>query len=630
MAAAIAMIPAAGCAPPPPPAAPQAAIVEVVKPAPPPASAPVEEPLPSMEEAMARGRAIAESWNAEARYADEEKRAAWIAKERVDETSTRRLVEALTKPCLAERNREAAACKAAEDTATDAGKAIAALLEVLAEIADPAPLGSASQRLLVRLDTRGMWQADQGLSRILERRMVASFGSCAPPSAAEIAAARQSLADFAVVAPPAAPARGLAARFPTAAELDEIAYFQAIVADAGPAVGSVEEDRSRAPLPKDHPDIAAREQLHDEMRGALLDGEIDHHLRAAEAYLRTLGYPDPLRMAEEGDMRWGGAGVSFVMRDAARSAEVLGRYALAEALYRRPHPGGGMCGTSTASRRDEQIKGIIRAGELRRGCRAVAAERLFAVSLDRHHVYGPERLARAGIDVGRAYAGALYTLGRDDVPELERALKALPTRAGEALARLAQRGPEAWAMRVRAIPGYADTAQRAGLARLLVIAEHGAGTMRGEALEALGWLVEDRGYDPCLETSFGIGWGHASSRLERHVQNVMGICETRVNASSIESTVRRLSALASDPNPEVREAVATTLGRLGAPSARPTLTKLARDPHDVGGQVCTTRGNAPQVCEPNRPIARAARDALEAIQRADALRAKQRAARSSK
>ena len=39
-------------------------------------------------------------------------------------------------------------------------------------------------------------------------------------------------------------------------------------------------------------------------------------------------------MAEEGDVRWGGSGLSYVMRDAARSAEILARNDLAEALYR--------------------------------------------------------------------------------------------------------------------------------------------------------------------------------------------------------------------------------------------------------------------------------------------------------
>ena len=48
----------------------------------------------------------------------------------------------------------------------------------------------------------------------------------------------------------------------------------------------------------------------------------ERHPRAAEAYLRTLGFPDPLRLAEEVGVRWGGAAASFTMRDHAASIRV--------------------------------------------------------------------------------------------------------------------------------------------------------------------------------------------------------------------------------------------------------------------------------------------------------------------
>ncbi|MFT3768178.1 MAG: hypothetical protein QM820_22230 [Minicystis sp.] len=630
MMAALALVASACAEATPVPVTPPA---EVVTPAPPPAataSTPPEEPLPPREEALAQGRALAEAWNAGPRHQDDELQAAWIRKHKIEETTLRRQLEAIVKPCLSEREREAPGCKPITDDGTDIGKVTEVLVQVLAEAADPAPLGGASLRLLVRLEARGLWRAGSAIERVLERRLIASAGTCAPPSAAEIEAARRSLADFAVVTPAAPPAKGLAARWPTAAEIDEMAYLQAAVADAGPQVGHAEEDRAASKLPADHPDLAARARLRDELQDALLDGEFDHYLRAADAYLRTLGYPQPMRLAEEGDARWGGAGASFVMRDAARAAEIVGRYDVAEGLYRRAQPGGGACGTSTPSRRDAQIEGAIRAAEQGRGCRAAVAERLFAVNLDLHHAYGPERLAKAGFDVAKLYAGALHTLGRDDKVALEQALQGLPSRSGEALARLGRSGTEAWATRVRAIHGYADTARGSALDRLLGIAEQGSAPARIEALDALGMLAEDRGWDPCIKTEMGFGWGFGSSRLERRVHNVMGTCETRIDARSIDGAVRRVAAMTSDPDPGLREGAAVALGRLGARGGRKALAQLAKDRYDAGGQVCTTRGNGPQVCEPNRPVARAAKEGLEALARADELRAKQRAAKKRK
>jgi hypothetical protein len=622
-----ALILAAGCAPPPPvaPIAPPPAEVSTpaAAPAPPP---PPEEPLPTQPEAVARALVLAAAWDQAPQF-DDAKREAWLKEQALADRDLRRLLLAVTGPCLQDRDRNGPSCQALDGGAEDPRKAVQALVELLGEVADPALPGGASLRLLLRLEARGVWRSGLAIDRLLARRLATGAGACAPPTAAEVEAARRSLADLAVVEP--APASGLAARWPSAGELDDLAYFYASVADGGPEVGKSEENLHTGQLPADHPDLAARQALAAEAHAALLDGDVERHLRAAEAYLKSLGYPEPLRLGEEGDQRWGGAAVSFVMRDAALSAEILGRYPLAESLYRRAHPGGGGCGTSTPSRRDHQIEGVIRTAELSRGCRGAVAERLFTVVLDTHHAYGPERLAGAGFDVPRLYAGALHTLHRDDAPALERALQALPSRPQDALARLAQRGPEAWATRVRALPGYADTAKAASLPRLLGLAERGPGSTRTEALSVLGMLTDDRGYDPCLKTSFGIGWGFGSSRLERRVKGVMGACETRLDVKTREAMARRVAAMAGDADPAVREGVARLLGQMALPSGRPVLARLSRDAFDAGGQVCTSQGG-PSVCEANRPVARAAKEGLEALRKADEMRARQRAARSGK
>lgn len=579
--------------------------------------APPPEPLPTRAEALARGRELAAAL-AEASDWDHAKRRAWIAAHPIDETALRRALEALAQPCLAQREPRSDACKQAEGGDAGAVEAFGALLEGLAEGADAKAKGSATTRLLVRLDARGVWQAEQALERILTRRMLASVPACTPPSEAEVREAARALDDFAIRAPGKA-------RWPSAAEREDLAYFYASTAGAGVEIGTTAEDAQAKPLPNDHPDLAARSTLRTRIRDALLDGNLELHLSAAIDYLRSLGFPAPLRLAQEGDERWGGAGASFVMRDAARSAEILGNYDLAEALYRRANPGGGMCGTTTPARQADQIAGAIRVVEQARGCRAAAAERLFAV-VGGANGYGPERLSRAGFDVKRLYAGALLTLGRDDPSELERALSTLSLRPAEAIARLRRLGPEAWATRVRAISGYADAAGGAALDRLLEIAERGSKRDRVEALSAIGYLAEDRGDDPCAPSRGYFGFGPIGSSGEREVRNVMRECATRLSARTIDGAVRRIAALAADPEPDVREAAARALGYLGSPRGRAALSKLAKDPHDAGGKVCRQEAGKPEICEPNRPVARAARDALKALAEAEKRRAEQKKA----
>lgn len=611
-------VPACAAPPASPPRVPE--VVTAPRVIAPPEAPPEAPPRLSREEARARAEKLRTSWR-DVQYSDAAARAAWRTEHEIDEPQIRALLSPMVAPCLAQRERDHEACKALQFGGADEPP-VEALLSIAGDAADPRPASALARtsimRLLLALDARGVWRAGAALTRVLERRMAASLGACQPPGAAEIAAAKSSLADFAIVSPDRS--GQLAARWPSASELDEIAYFHAVVADSGPEVGAAVEDHKAPPLPADHPDLARRAALREEVSAALFDGDAGRHLRAAEAYLRTLGFPDPLRLGEEGGARWGGAAASFTMRDAARSAEIVGRYDLAEALYRRAAPGGGMCGTSVESRRAGQIEGVIRAAEQIRGCRAIAAERLHAVARDRERVYGPERLARAGFDVARAYAGALHTLGRDDGAALERALSALPTRSGDAVARLLRLGPEPWATRLRAIRGYADSAQGAAIPRLLDLMDRRQ--ERRTAMESIGLLAEDHGFDPCFPTRFGIGWGHGYGG--REVRNVMMTCATRIAPRTIAATVTRVSALSRDPEPATREQVARLLGRLGAASGRPTLHALARDRHQEG-QICTARDGQKDLCEPSFPVARAAREALEMLKAADTMRARQRA-----
>jgi hypothetical protein len=601
----------AGCAAPRPVAPP----VAEVQAAPPPVAAPAEPEDPAPPDPLGRGRALVSAWK-EAPWDDAEKRSALARTLGASEAELRALLRHLARGCLAETDGASPGCKEIGlGGASPAAEVLPTVIELLGEVADPAPRVSPAVRLLRRLDKRGVWMASRALDRVLGRR---DAPACAPPGAAEIAAARQALGDFAI-------AEGPAPRWPTKEELDDLAYLSASFAGAGPPVGSFVEEYTSPPLPEGHPDRAAREAFDVEMQAALLDGDAERHLRAAEAYLRTLGYPERIRIPEETSAHWGGAHASYVLRDAAMSAEILGRDELAEGLYRRANPGGGMCGTSIEATRAEQMRAVVRTASRARGCRAAAPELLYALD-DRDRVYGPPRLAAAGFDVPRLYRAALLTLGRDDPAALKAAFAALPARAAEAVARVDRHGPEAWATRVRAIPGYADTARGASLDRLLAIAEHGLAPEREEAITAFSHLAYDHGWDPCVPTRLGQVYGTVGSS-DRAVGGLMDRCETRLPRAVVEAAVRRLSPLAKDPDPRVRQAVAEAFGRLGSPLGRPALKLLAADTFDAGGQICSSKNGGPTVCGKNLPVARAAREAEEQLAEADKMRAEQRARR---
>jgi hypothetical protein len=232
-------------------------------------------------------------------------------------------------------------------------------------------------------------------------------------------------------------------------------------------------------------------------------------------------------------------------------------------------------------------------------------------------------LQQAGFDVARLYRGALLTANREAEPDLRAALARVPGRPGaDGLARLARRGVEDWARRTRAIPGYADTARAAGLPRLLEIAKRAKDAEQAEAIDAIGQLLEDHGHDPCIPGEHW-GFGRGSSALPRDVGNVMTECATRVDALTVRKVVTALSPLAASPSPVVRETLAEALGRMAAVVGRPALGVLAKDTFG-SGEICTSTDSGKDKCEPNRPVRRAATEALEAIARAEQVRAEQR------
>lgn len=499
--------------------------------------------------------------------------AAFITANGIDEPTVRRVLEALTRDCLAARSSEAPPClklgpKEPDDAVVDATFALAA------EVADVGVGNGDTARLLVRLEARGMYHATMAIERVLERRWLAGRKACSPPSTAEIAAARAQLNDVQIWTPSGSP------RPATDAERDDLAYLHAALQLTGVEVGTATEDEAAPELPAGSPELARHEVQRKAMADALIDGDVARHAAAAEAYLKLLGYPGPIRVAEETDARWGGRGFSYTLRLWARSEEILGHFDVAEPLHRRATPGGGMCGTSTDSVRASQMEGAIRAAEQREGCRPVIAERLFTPNGRSKDVYGARTLDQAGFDVTRLYRAALLDIGE---------------------------GTD-WSKRTRAISGYADAGGRDAAPRVVEIAERGDVEDRIAAIGGLEGMLRSYGIDPCVPSQ--IGYGHGLGNGEREVQSIMERCDTKLDDKARDAIIRRIAALAGDPDWRVREAVAKMLGATGAPAARTTLAKLARDTYDDGTTTCD---GTTDVCEPTRPVKRAAKQGLEDV-----------------
>jgi hypothetical protein len=583
-------------------------------------------PRLSDEEKLAAARTLATEWDDVPSW-DHRAREAWLAAHAPNEADVREALALVARECVRSQDRESGACAALVGSESPDARTVVSLAEILAELVDPTSRATDSGKVLVQLVAAGAYTVEQPLERLLQRRMSAKLGPCAPPTAEDVAAARATLDDFLVVERGRAKDEVLL-RKPSAAELDDLAYFLAAAGTEGPEVGRAVEDASAPPLPKSAPEHETRAKLAKDLQKARLAGDLEQHLALGEQYLLTLGYPGPIRTKEERHARWGSDGASAIMRELATSAEVLGDLEKAEAMSRRARYDGASCGTSAPSFRDDQLRAVIRTSEPRLGCHRAVVERLFGVDYDPGGVFGPSRLSAAGFDVARLYRGALVTAGRGDAAELRAVVAGAPLGA-TALARLDRVGPEAWAERTRAIPGLADTKGAEAIEPLLDVLRAGRAAPRTAAAIALGLMLEDRGFDPCDDVGGHRGWGYGSSAHPRKVAPLMLDCATRPPEAVAKKAAKALAAIASDPSETVREEVARALGRLGRAQERPALRALAKDRFG-SGQICTSQTGRADVCEPNRPVARAATEALEAVAAADAVRAEKKKRRPEK
>ncbi len=590
---------AAGCAP-RAEVAPPARPVELARPLPAPEPAQAQQPAPlDPQTAAALVKQLGAGWYGVV-YGDEPARAAFLADPAHSEAAVVAALDGFTREC----EKGPKDCEPAERSEAQQ------VIELLAEVAAPTVGATPAVRLLVRLDELGSFDAERALERVLERRFLLRAPKCVAPTKAAIAAADAELDDFFVLEEQKPP------RAPTPQERSDLAYFHAAVDGAAGWIGSLATVPGQL-LQDDHPDVTLRKNLDAELTAALARGDVEEHAKLAPRYLASLGYPGPVRAQE--DAAPGTRGYGDIMRDLARSLEILGRLDEAAALYRLPVPFRG-CTMSTLD--DElQIRGIIRTSEGPSGdCRRSAAMRLYAVDGIRDETYGVEALEAGGYDVARLYRAALATQGRQDADEVKRRLEGSP-HASAGLTRLTRLGAEPWLKDLRALRGYADAAGAAALDTLLDLAEHGSTDAREEALEALAALADDDGTDPCSST--GGRWRFSG---DRKVRRLSERCETKLPAADSAALATRLAGFAKDPSPQVREHVAAALGRVASPAGKKALASLAKDTYE-NGEICRYVGDQPKQCERNFPVRRAAKEGLERLAAAEKNRA---AAKSTK
>jgi hypothetical protein len=436
---------------------------------------------------------------------------------------------------------------------------------------------------LLALDRLG-FHGDSAVDDILARHAAAEHRACAPPDASAIATARAGLDDFVVV--DRRDGR-LVARRPSPAELDDLAYFYAGIADAGPGVG---EGAAPTPLVRRAMDDVASAARRDHLQGladALEAADLERAQTSAVAYLTSLGYPGPIDPSRETDMTWGGARYSYVMRDLALISEIVGEVDIAADLYRRANPGGGACGTSVDYRRGRQLRGLIRSEERAGHCRAVVAQRLldwdneYDPGRERdpgvYATYGPGRLVAAGWDAERMYRGALLTRNRDvEVSVLEAAFADAPgALASDGMRRLERENVEDWEFRVRALEGLADTAGRDALGELTALLDVGSDALRERTVGAIGAMAQRHHAGPCPEGLGGFGFGSMSSSWSRQVSAFSTSCPTQLDDDAANALADRLIRFSRAQPARVRDATIRAVAKLAAPASRRALRRFA-------------------------------------------------------
>jgi hypothetical protein len=465
---------------------------------------------------------------------------------------------------------------------------------------------------LLQLASCGVESKAWGREQILERTMARTIAvvPCTGPLSHEVAREREQLADFPILRL----RKGvLRAELPTMQELDDLAYFMTAVADAGEEVGVRDEGaRWTKPVPAN----ATRQELFAQLAAAKSAGNVLQVERLARGYLETLNFPDTLHGAEEDVLFWHAPRYHYVMIDLAQSWEALGRYHEAAGLWRRVSRAGAACRTGADYAWQQQVKAVVRDEEIAGRCEVAVAERLLAVESpgwNDKDVYGPGRLADAGFNVSRLLRGALLTINRDaGEAVVTNAISGLPpTPRLFAQMRLRDKGLEDWERRVRAARAVADAMHEAAIPLLLRTAQESLPAGRQRALGALGDLAERPFYNPCRALVGGRFSG--SSDWVRPIAPIGQECGRGFDDAARSRLAQQIAVYAKDPDVQTREAVATVLGKIAEPVARPVLQRLLND-GERNGELCEGGPDgALEKCRPRYPVREAARESLANI-----------------
>lgn len=432
---------------------------------------------------------------------------------------------------------------------------------------------------------------EREVNLVLQTEMGATLGPCTPPDGEAQRDAETELADFFVLDRRRPGATELSARALAPQERRDLAYFMASVREAGPAVSDVSEPGPASGQSVTPRDQKRRKELVEEAEAARELGDRTRLRTLLHRYLVSLGFPGPIRESDEGARAWGGARFSFVLRELAWLSELEGRYADAAQMYRRADPGGGMCGTSYDSYREDQILGLIRATERSLGCAPIVPERLMdwngadyteeqmGSKQRARQGYGTERLAAAGYDIERLYRGALLTRNRNtDLPQLRAAFLTLPRRDQQrAVARLDRRGPEAWEARVHAIEGLVETLGRDAPKPVFALLPLVDSDTRQRAIVAVGELSARHVMGPCDPDDHS-AWGAGGSNVwHRRVPAFGTSCALAYDDAEADTVAQALARYArSSREPEVRTAAIDALGNVFSPHAKELLQRERR------------------------------------------------------
>lgn len=488
----------------------------------------------------------------------------------------------------------------------------------------------AAYPVLVRAEAAGDFTATRVIETRLTERMLGNLGPCAAPDDARVAELAGELADFTVIVDgPTGPS----ARWPTAQERDDLAYFLASVEHATAPIERVRDRGGTGDGGSGGSAEAAeqRESLLARFAQAERAGELGAMRRAATRYLSTLGWPDELVLAGERDWAWGGARASYVARDLARTSEMLGDDAIALELYEHADPGGGACGTSIDYHREQQTKGFIRAAEQLGRCELTVAMRLLDWDGRFGEAYGPERLARAGFDLERIYRGALVTRDRDDDELLARAwASAADDVAAAGRARRARRGNEAWERRVWAIEGLLDELGRPEVPTAVALLAEASPALDKRIVAAIGELEAREHVGRCPE---GLGWfggGSFSTVWSRPVDAVGHDCPSELDDRAADRLAQSLIPGLRSDDLELVRITAVALGRIASPRAvrslRRTQSVIARRLRACG-RACTADDDTTQCPAACRDLRELDAALGEALTRQRELAARNRASR---